>query len=144
MKCEEIEVYLSGYLDGELTQMDQQPVENHLRSCPDCRSLLEKLRQAKMATQGMEIEQLSEKDWKIMEARVLERIGQRLGWSILIVWLVVTAVYTLYQYGMSPNEPLFEKILVFSLFLGFGLLFLSVLSQRLRERRTDRYKGVCK
>ena len=79
-----------------------------------------------------------------MEARVLERIGQGLGWSILVVWIAVTAVYTLYQYGTSPNEPLFEKILVFSLFLGFGLLFLSVLSQRLRERRTDRYKGVLK
>jgi anti-sigma factor RsiW len=144
MKCEEIEVYLSGYLDGELTQQDRQPVENHLRGCKACKVLLEELRQAKMATQGLEVERLDEQEWKIMEARVLERIGQGLGWSILIVWLAVTSVYTLYQYGTSPNEPLLEKILVFGLFLGFGLLFFSVLSRRLRERQTDRYKGVLK
>ena len=45
---------------------------------------------------------------------------------------------------MSPSEPLFEKILVFGLFLGIALLFLSVLSERIRESRTDRYKGVQK
>ena len=144
MKCEEIEIYLSGYLDGELTQQDRQPVENHLRACHDCRLLLQELKQAKMATQGLEIERLDEREWKIMEARVLERIGRGLGWSILIVWLAVTSAYSLYQYGTSPSEPLFEKILVFSLFLGFALLFFSVLSQRLREHRTDRYKGVLK
>ena len=144
MKCEEIEVYLSGYLDGELTQQDRQPVENHLRSCTMCRNLFEELAATKSATQGLDMEQLEDEDWKMMEARILERVGQGLGWSILLVWLVVTSAYGLYQYGTSPSEPFFEKILVFSLFLGFGLLFLSVLSQRLREHRTDRYKGVLK
>jgi len=144
MKCEEIEVYLSGYLDSELTQQDRQPVENHLRSCEECGRLFQQLKEAKKAAQGLNIEQLAEEDWEIMEAHILEKIGQGLGWSILLVWLVVTAAYCLYQYGTSPNEPLFEKILVFSLFLGFGLLFLSVLSRRIREYRTDRYKGVLK
>ena len=144
MKCEEIEVYLSGYLDRELTQQDRQPVENHLRSCEECGRLLEKLKEAKEAAQGLDMKPLAEEDWKIMEAHILERIGQGLGWSILLVWLVVTVAYCLYQYVTSPSEPLFEKILVFSLFLGFGLLFLSVLSQRIREHRTDRYKGVLK
>ena len=144
MKCKEIEVYLSGYLDGELTQQDRQPVENHLRSCEQCENLLKELREAKEAAQGLEMEPLGDKDWKMMEARIFERIGQGLGWSILLVWLTVTTGYSLYQFGTSPDEPFFEKILVFSLFLGFGLLFLSVLSQRLRENRTDRYKGVLK
>jgi hypothetical protein len=144
MKCEEIEVYLSGYLDRELTQQDRQPVENHLRTCERCERLLEELREAKKAAQGLDMKQPAEEDWKLMEAHILERIGQGLGWSVLLVWLVVTIAYCLYQYGTSPQEPLFEKILVFSLFLGFGLLFLSVLSQRIRERRTDRYKGVLK
>jgi len=144
MKCEEIEIYLSGYLDGELTQQERQPVEIHIRSCEPCKQLLEELREAKQATHALDLEQLREEDWKLMEARIFEKVGQGLGWSILIVWLVVTTVYGLYQYGASPDEPIIEKMLVFSLFLAFGLLFLSVLSQRIRERRTDRYKGVFK
>ena len=144
MKCEEIEIYLSGYLDGELTQQQRQPVEIHIRSCEPCTQLLEELQNAKEATHALDLEQLRDEDWKLMETRILEKISQGLGWTILVVWLVVTTVYGLYQYGTSPDEPFFEKILVFSLFLGFGLLFFSVLSQRIRERRTDRYKGVLK
>ena len=144
MKCEEIEVYLSGYLDGELTQQDRQPLEIHIRSCQHCQTVLAQLREAQEATHRLDMEEPETEEWNMMEARVLERISQGLGWSVLLVWLVVTTAYTLYQYASSPTEPLFEKILVFSLFLGVGLLFLSVLSQRVRERRTDRYRGVLK
>ena len=144
MNCDEIEVYLTGYLDGELTQQDRQPVENHLRTCEKCGKILAELRKAKEATRSLEMVQPQEEDWERMESHILERLGQGLGWSILLVWLIVTAAYSLYQYGTSPDEPFFEKVLVFSLFLGIGLLFLSVLSQRLRERQTDRYKGVLK
>ena len=144
MNCKEIEVYLSGYMDGELTQQERQPLEIHIRSCQRCQTVLAQLREAQEATLRLDLEEPEQEDWKLMEARVLERVSQGLGWSVLLVWLVVTTGYTLYQYASSPTEPLFEKILVFSLFLGFGLLFLSVLSQRVRERRTDRYRGVLK
>ncbi len=142
MNCHEIEVSLSGYLDKELTQQESQRIELHLQTCSHCRTVLEELREAQRAAQTLELAQPSHEEWKHMESHILEKTTRNLGWLILIVWSVVTAAYAAFQFALSPNEPLLEKILVFGLFLGIALLFLSVLSERIRESRTDRYKGV--
>jgi hypothetical protein len=144
MNCEEIEVSLSGYLDNELTQQESQRIELHLETCARCREVLEELREAQQAAQKLELAQPSHEEWRHMESHILEKSSRGLGWVILIVWSIITAAYSIFQFAMSPSEPLFEKILVFGLFLGIALLFLSVLSERIRESRTDRYKGVQK
>ena len=49
MKCQEIEVYLSGYLDQELTQQQEQKVRLHLETCSHCPEVLNRLEEAKEA-----------------------------------------------------------------------------------------------
>jgi len=142
MRCEQFEVSLSGYLDGELTQQESQKVALHIEECPNCRKTFEALSKAQLATRQLQIEHPTKKEWDVMENRILETLTRGIGWSILIVWSVVTIAYGTYQFATAPGEPLFEKILVFGFFLGFALLFLSVLCQRLREAKSDRYKGV--
>jgi anti-sigma factor RsiW len=44
---------LSRYLDGDLTQQERTAVEVHLDDCPDCRGLLESLRNAVQALRSM-------------------------------------------------------------------------------------------
>lgn len=144
MRCEEIEVSLSGFLDGELTQQEGQRVEVHLRTCDRCRSVYQELQRAQAAARALEIPQPSRKEWREMESRILERGARGIGWIILCVWLVTTAAYGSLHYALSPDEPLINKILVFGAFLGVALLFLSVLLERMRERRTDRYRRVLK
>ncbi|UCF36261.1 MAG: zf-HC2 domain-containing protein [Acidobacteriota bacterium] len=142
MKCEEIEIYLSGYLDRELTQQQVQFVELHLTDCAICSDVLDELKLAKEATRELEMQQPTLQEWNSMETTILEKGTRSIGWLVLIVWAVVTVGYGAFQFATSPTEPLFEKILVFGLFLGFGLIFLSVLFERLRERQHDRYRGV--
>lgn len=142
MKCDEIEVLLSGYLDGELTQQQSQRVELHLADCEQCRKVLEELQEARRAAASLVVPEPAEGEWKQMETTILERQTRRLGWLILLVWAVVTLAYALFHVAVSPTEPLLAKILIFAFFLGIGLLFFSVLSERIRTRKTDRYRGV--
>ena len=142
MSCKEIEVYLSGYLDRELTQQEAQRVELHLETCSVCPQLLKELVTAREATRNIEFRQPGKQEWKNMENTILENISRGFGWLILVVWSITTVGYAFFQYAMMPSEPLFQKILVFGIFLGIALLFFSVLCQRIRESRTDRYKGV--
>ncbi len=142
MRCEEIETLLSGYLDGELTQQERQKVALHLESCPRCREQSEELKTLKDATAQLDYETPSPKEWRAMERTIMERISRSVGWVVLIVWSAVTVGYGLYNFATSPTEPLFEKILVFGLITGTVLLFVSVLLERIRASRSDRYKGV--
>ena len=40
MKCEEIEILLSAYIDGEVTDREKRATEKHIRECKVCRRLL--------------------------------------------------------------------------------------------------------
>jgi len=142
MDCKETEVYLSGYLDNELTQQESQRVELHLETCLVCLQLLKELTTAQKATRSIELRQPGKQEWQKMENTILENISRGFGWLILVIWSATTVGYAFFQYAVTPTEPLFQKILVFGIFLGIALLFFSVLCQRIRESRTDRYKGV--
>jgi len=41
MKCEELHHFIDAYLDGELEFVEKVELEQHLATCPSCRSLLE-------------------------------------------------------------------------------------------------------
>lgn len=142
MQCDEIEVYLSGYVDGELPQQQRQGVKAHLEACADCRRLVDELSRIKQETRELAYQRPSQKEWKRMERRIFQNVSRGIGWLILIVWAIFTSGYALFHLATAPDEPLIEKIIVFGLFLGLGLLFLSVLSERLREARSDRYRGI--
>ena len=144
MPEKEIEVLLSGYLDGELTQQERQKVGVYLELDERYREILEELKRAKTETESLHYEKPSSGDWKLMERSLVENVSQGLGWAILVVWAVVLTSYGLWELATAPAEPLLKKLLVFAVFLGMALLFFSVLAQRIREGRTDKYKGVYK
>ncbi len=142
MRCEEIEVYLSGYVDGELTQEKRQLVRVHLDRCSDCAKVLAELQQVKRSTEQLSFEQPTGEDWIYTQNHIIGRVSRRMGWLVVVTWLVMLLTYTGYNYASNPNENMIEKIIVFGLIVGLGLLLFSVLSERLRERATDRYRGV--
>ncbi len=148
MSDKEIEVLLSGYLDGELTQQERQKVRVYLERDERYREILAELERVKTETQHLHYEEPSSGDWKMMEKKVLQDVSRGLGWMILSVWAVSVTSYGLWELATAPDEPLTDKLLVFGFFLAMALLFCSVLTQRMRESlfhfRTDKYKGVYK
>ena len=144
MPSDEMEILLSGYLDDELTQQQRQRVENLLERDGEYRRLLEELEQVKQKTESLHYRSPSAGEWDRIERAILQNFSRKLGWMVLWVWAILVTLYAGYEYAMSPGEPLIQKMFVFGLFLGAGLLFVSVWTQRMRESRTDRYKGVWK
>ena len=63
------------------------------------------------------------------------------GWMIALAWLVAIIGYGIWQAG-TDVENLWEVVLVFGLWLGFGLVFLSVLIDRVRTFKTDPYRRI--
>jgi anti-sigma factor RsiW len=45
MKCQDIELLLSAYIDGELTEEEQRDVETHLSTCVACQMVVEEFSQ---------------------------------------------------------------------------------------------------
>lgn len=135
------ESQISGYLDGELTQAGQQRVRIHIEDCDHCQSLCEELRTLREATMSTEFVRPDDSQWDERPQGALSLFARSSGWLLAIIWVVATAGYALWQFWVSAAN-LVERLLVFGGLAAGGLLFLSVLLDRIRSAKTDPYREV--
>lgn len=143
LPCHFDQTLLSGHLDGELTQADEQRVRIHLEDCTSCRAVYVELEQLREATMTTRLDQPRDLEWDERPRGVFSGLSRGLGWLILIVWGVVTTGFGLWQLATGP-ENLMEKLIVFGGLSGLALLFVSIIVDRIRAAQTDRYRGVKK
>ena len=133
---------LSGYLDGELTQQERQRVQLHCEQCASCRGELEQIRVVRERVGSARLSDLGEDKWRETMDDTTVKATRGAGWLIFIggalLALGVGVVEFIRSTSMSPTE----RIIIGSVYGGLLLLFVSVLRQRLVERKSDKYKDV--
>jgi anti-sigma factor RsiW len=72
---------------------------------------------------------------------VSRRLARPMGWTLFLAGLVVWLGYAIYMFITGP-EALWEKLAVGAVLIGLGMLFLSVVIDRLRDLKTDPYRGI--
>jgi len=137
------ESMISGFLDQELTQADDQRVRVHLEDCDHCRTLLGELETMREAAMTTRFRSPTDDQWNESPRGGFSQATRGLGWLMGIAWLVIVTAFGLWHAATGP-ESLFEKLLVFGGITAFLLLFLSVLIDRIGKARTDRYREVRK
>ena len=70
------------------------------------------------------------------------RSTSSIGWLLLIGGIVIAAGIGIFEWIYTPDMPLVVKVIVGAIYLGLAFLLISVLRQRLIERKTDKYKNV--
>lgn len=137
---EEHETLLSGYLDGELNPGQERLVEDLLREDAHFRREFEQMKRFAVGTRAaFAVEPPPEHMWEDFLGGVHTRLERRAGWLLLIVGSLLLAACGLYYYVSGPWAPAWAKVLAALPAAGLVLLFLSVLRQRLRAAKTDRY-----
>ena len=135
------EELISGYLDKALPQMDSQRVRLHVEDCDACRTLLGELRTLREAAMSTRFKAPDAERWPELPRTRSSIFSRSVGWVVLISWLLVTSGLALWRFLAEAGDPL-EIFLVLGLPGALILLFASVLVDRLREAKTDRYRGV--
>jgi len=132
---------LSGYLDGELTQAEMQFVELRLEASEELRRELAQLKQLREATMEMKFTEPTEKEWDEHAQGIFSSGARSLGWVMVVAWSACLLVYGGWQF-LTSTEDLLVKLMVFGLCSGLGLLFVSVLVDRIRGYGRDKYRRV--
>lgn len=133
---------LSGYLDGELTQQEKQRVEVHLADCADCRAILHELEGLRRRMGRSGLSQKYEDEWRENMNDSGVQLTRGIGWLLFIGAVLIIAAVIVFQFITDPGISGFVKFLISAFYLGLAALFVSVLRQRLIERKTDKYKDV--
>ena len=133
---------LSGYIDGELTQQVRQRVEIHCDACDECRSLRDELLVLRRKVAGADLSPVGEDKWREMMDDGTVRTTRGVGWILLVGGLLVAGLVGVVAFATDPSVGGFEKLIVFAIYGGLAALLVSVLRQRLIERKSDKYKDV--
>lgn len=91
MKCENVQIKLSAYMDGELDPGLHEEIAGHLRQCPKCREELEELSSVDTLIRGLPQLSLSDEFAKAVVARVQDAVASepkehflRRAWKVLL------------------------------------------------------------
>ena len=133
---------LSGYLDGELTQQMRQRVELHCDQCGECASNLMQLRALRERVGQSKLGEMGVDQWREIMDDSKVKAFRGSGWLLLIGFGLAGAGFGVWAFIANTAMGVLEKVLVGGIYLGLALLFISVLRQRLIERKTDKYKDV--
>ncbi len=80
--------------------------------------------------------------WRYNMNDPMTKVTEGMGWLLFVGALLILSGIGIYAFVIESDMGLLEKLLASAIYLGLGVLFLSVLRQRLIERKTDKYKDV--
>jgi predicted anti-sigma-YlaC factor YlaD len=139
------EELLSGYLDGALTQQEEQQVRVHLERSPEARRLLDQLAALRGASRSTSFAPAEDRQWSEAARTPATTVARRLGFALLATWLLAAVGIALYEASrQATSMTWWEATLLVTGVGGALLLFGSVLADRLRDLRVDRYRRVLK
>ncbi len=70
------------------------------------------------------------------------RLTRGIGWFLFIAGLLVVAGVGIYEFVFDSGIATWFKIVTAMVYGGLAVIFISVLRQRLIERKSDKYKDV--
>lgn len=137
---DEFEMLLSGYFDDELSEVERARLEALVAADSALRQEFEAMRSLTQGTSAV-YHFLDPPDpvWDTFLDGIYNRIERATGWVVFCAGAVALAVYGAILYLWVPWANPYLKTLLALPVAGLGILFVSVLRQRLRARRTDRY-----
>lgn len=139
---EHVGALLSGYIDGELTQQERQWVEIHCENCVQCRSERKELAAIRKEVAGARLSEVGEDMWGENMKDSTVKASRGIGWILLIAGFLVLAGIVVFEFVTDPTIETHMKLIIAAIYGGVALLLLSVLRQRLIERKSDKYKDV--
>lgn len=154
--CQETEPLITGYLDRELTQSDRQRVDLILESCEQCATTYREIKKLREDVRNLSFDQLTNTEKNKMTTNATTGLGANLGQLLVIIGMIV--VYGVGAFWISwelitdakfaetgdvdDKVPLFIRFGLPALIGGLGILFFTVLFQRLKTARIDKYRDV--
>ncbi len=144
MNCEEAKINCQMLIDDELEEEKIAPLMEHLESCYRCRDEYIGLLKLRKKLAGIKTAAPEEEWFETLYRSRRRRFAGGFGFILMIVSWLMLAGYALYTLFTDSGEAMFVKFIVTAAVVSVIVLFITALSDRIRESKTDKYKGVMK
>ncbi len=146
MTCPDYKGLMMGYLDNELDEQQKKMFTEHLDQCPDCKKELAEFTELKQLADEVALTEPTDELWQQYWKNIYNRFERMLGWICLSVAAIILLIYggfkLIEELIQDPTVDVVLKVGLVALIIGFAILFVSVLRERLYLRKKDPYKDI--
>jgi predicted anti-sigma-YlaC factor YlaD len=146
MEHDNLKDLISAYFDGELDAARKKLVEEHVRTCPECKREFDEMAKFEEVMGKMEFKKPPEEAWKVYWGSVYNRMERNVGWILLSIGAMMILFFAGYHLLRGIIEdvgtPLVLKVGILAALAGLVILFVSVLRERIFVNRRERYKEI--
>jgi len=139
MTFEEHEKKLMRYFDNEMDTGEREEFKKHIETCDSCRALLQDMSSLKEVTDSMKVADLPEVVWEKYWNSFYNRLERSVAWFLFIVGALILNGYWIYRVIIDPGTYTVVGLGVVFTLVGFAILFLSVLREKITVNKADRY-----
>ncbi len=144
MDCEEIKLKVQALADSELDENEISEVLQHVESCYKCRNEYIELLKLNKRMKGVAYPEPEEEWFERMSKKPGRKLSSIIGQLLFFGSYILLIGWALFSLFSDNSEGLFIKLVLGGIFLGIIVLFGVTITDRIKESKTDRYKGVIK
>ena len=139
ISCEKAGLSIMSLIDGEIAEEERSELLGHLEGCPTCRDEKESFEQLNRLFREKPFADLPDEVWRGYRQGVLRRMERRIGWFLVITGSLILVGFGFIKFVLAPEISTLVKCGTMVLIIGFVVLFIAVLRERLTFYRYDKY-----
>lgn len=140
--CEPFKGLLVGLLDGELTPEETRQINEHLTRCAECRTEYEQLRETTGKLAAITFREPDDAVLAQVWNSPFSRLARNSSLVLIIGGYVGLIGYGLFEVFTSGTKELPAKLGLAAIVLGFLILLVQLIRERIRTYKTDPYKEI--
>lgn len=140
--CEEYCQLLMGLMDDELTLEEASALNDHLIRCAPCREEYETMREACGKLERVSFVEPTDEVLRGLWRSPYSRFARNAGLVLGLGGYAALIAYGIYEFMANGREDLFAKVSVAAIVLGFGILLIGTIRERIHTYKVDPYKEV--
>lgn len=140
--CANYKSLIMGLMDNELTAEETADVNQHLIRCKSCRKEFDELSKSCSRLKAVSFSGPSDDDLERIWKQPFSRFTRNMGLLTVITGWMVLIIYSIIEFIKSETEPLLPKIATVGIIIGFIIILISALSDRLKTIKTDPYREI--
>jgi len=140
--CEPFKGLLVGLLDGELTPEESRQVNEHLTRCGACRTEYEQLRETTGKLTAISFREPDDAVLAQVWKSPFSRLARNTSLAMIFGGYAVLLGYGLFEFLTSGKEGLTAKMGLAAIVLGFLILLVQLIRERIKTYKTDPYKEI--
>ncbi|MCD6117336.1 zf-HC2 domain-containing protein [bacterium] len=140
--CDKYKELMMGLIDNELNPEELREIKTHLERCDECRREYEELKEMSEEIPDLTFQSVHDKELDRIWKQPYSRLSKVSGLALVIASWVVLVGYSVFAMFRESSEPKAVQIAIAASIIGFVVLLLSVLRDRIKSYKTDPYKEV--